>query len=156
VLAFSAVQLSHDQPNNLTALAAAGWFSVPPPPGVDYRPPGDATTAAALGYLDANCGHCHNPESGLACYDVTGLSLRLYTSDQSVTQTDAWTTAVGQPLAYWTDQGFTYRIVPGNPAASALHYRMTVRGDDRQMPPDFTEVADSAGSALIASWINSM
>lgn len=156
VLAFSAVQLSHDQPNHLGDLAAAGWFTDPPPPGLDYRPPGDPTAAAALGYLHANCGHCHTPDAGLACYDVTGLSLRLYTTDQTVLQTDAFATAVDQPLAYWTDQGFDYRIVPGNPAASALHFRMAVRGDDRQMPPAFTDAVDAAGTATVAAWIEAL
>src|SRR5688572_32754644 len=30
------------------------------PPIGDFPAPGDETTSAALGYIHANCGHCHN------------------------------------------------------------------------------------------------
>ena len=63
VLGFSALQLAHEGPGALDAIVRAGLLT-DPPPDLDPRPPGDPETSRALGYLHANCGHCHNPRGG--------------------------------------------------------------------------------------------
>jgi PAS domain S-box-containing protein len=66
VLGFSAIQLSRDTtPPAMPDLVAMGWLSDPPADPHGFPAPGDDETAAALGYLHANCGHCHN-ENGAA------------------------------------------------------------------------------------------
>jgi hypothetical protein len=52
--------------------------------------------------------------------------------------------------------GITHRIAPGNTAASCVSYRMSVRGDQNQMPPLATEVSDTAGMAAVNAWISSL
>ena len=62
VLGFSAIQLTAPASGpNLQTLAAAGLLSQAS--GSRRIPAGrrQRQTAAALGYLHANCGHCHNP-----------------------------------------------------------------------------------------------
>src|SRR5688572_18926108 len=61
VLGLSAVQLAAPgAPGelDLAGLEARGLLS--DPPGADLSIPGTDTERAALGYLHANCGHCHN------------------------------------------------------------------------------------------------
>jgi len=84
VLGFSAVQLSHratsDDEWTLDALVAAGLLSQPPTQNI--RVPGDTDTRAALGYLHANCGNCHNrarPESAQHMRPKSELDLWLTT-----------------------------------------------------------------------------
>ena len=57
---------------------AAGLLSHPPAAG-GYPLGADAATAAALGYLHANCGHCHN-QNGTAWPD-TQMVLRSVVAD---------------------------------------------------------------------------
>ena len=47
------------------------------------------------------------------------------------------------------------RVVPGDPAHSALVVRMSTRatGLGRQMPPLATEVVDDAGVSAVSAWI---
>jgi hypothetical protein len=153
ILGFSAVQLSHNGALNLDSLADDGLLSDPPPPGVDYPVPGTATERAALGYLHANCGHCHNEEQALACYNTTQLSMRIYTGDTDVENTTTYLTAVDVPLNTWIEQGFTTRIVPGEPDQSGLRFRMSTRTQGDQMPPVFTEIVDDEGLAAVDAWI---
>lgn len=173
VLGFSAVQLSHDgQGPTLSSLAADGLLTDPPPDGVTYPVPGDAVESAALGYLHANCGHCHQPDPAPThqCYDLTELDLRVKVEETTVAQTGAFLTAVDQPLQYWTTEalgnhdGYTLRIDSGSPTTSAIYYRMSVRNAlgtppydlDQQMPPIFTDVVDTAGTAAVQAWIESL
>src|SRR5438128_1263517 len=61
VLGFSAVQLAGPaavNELNLEGLVARGWLSSPPKD--EPVIPGNAIEVAALGYLHANCSHCHN------------------------------------------------------------------------------------------------
>ena len=69
VLGFSAVQLPEVPPEVLSD-----------PPLHSFVPPGDAVASAALGYLHANCAHCHNPQ-GSARPD-TDMNTRLAFDDR--------------------------------------------------------------------------
>ncbi len=160
LLGFSAVQLSHSNTVNLTSLANDGWLSNPPPMGTQYPVPGNATESAAIGYLHANCGHCHGQQPNmLSCGDISGLQLRVFSTDTDVNMTDAYQSAVNQLLsnAVWTPpMGVTHRVKPMDIGASGVHFRMNTRGSSDQMPPDFTEIVDVVGVQAVADWISAL
>ena len=151
-LSFSAVQLSKPGAGpTLATLTADALLSDPPPVGADFSPPGAPEVKAALGYLHANCGHCHNPH-GSARPDVD-LMLRLDVAARTPEATATYRTAIGVPLQFFHGGGLTTRIVPGDQAASAVTYRMSMRGMGVQMPPIATEHVDTAGLAAVTAWI---
>ena len=160
-IGFTAVQLSHRGTPNLTWLAQAGLLSDPPPNRVQYPVPGqNRLDTNALGYLHANCGHCHgNQPNARSCSDLTGLVLRVFTTDVTADMTGAYTTAVDVLLSgrLWTPPaGVTHRVLPGDIGASGVHYRMQTRNPRDQMPPLATEVVDDAGVELIRRWIGQL
>jgi hypothetical protein len=108
----------------------------------------------ALGYLHANCGHCHNPSGG-AWSDST-MVLRLSAGESNAAATQIVQTTVGVALTQWVDKGYTYRIVAGDPDQSAAFFRATQRTMNVQMPPLATEKPDDAGLALLRAWIESL
>ena len=63
---------------------------------------------------------------------------------------------VGVPLQSWLGHGYTLRVVPGDPDASALYFRMSVRNPDPGMPPLATEIPDDTGLAAVRAWISSL
>jgi hypothetical protein len=150
-LGFSQVQLSQATGVNVDWLVGQGLLSQPPPA---YTVPGTPTEQAALGYLHANCGHCHNP-NGIAWPD-TQQNLLLGTAETTVAATQLVQTTVGVRLQSFMKPGFQYRIVAGDPSASAVYYRMTQRGSLEQMPSLATEVVDDTGVAAVGAWIAGM
>ncbi|WP_437817607.1 PQQ-dependent sugar dehydrogenase [Sorangium sp. So ce1078] len=148
ILGFSALQLSHHGPGEtITSLSNAGWLTVPRPGGV--RPPGDATAAAALGYLHANCGNCHN-DTGVAT-----LRTRLLAANTTVESTDTYKTGVGVTPSFW-EPGVVHRITAGDPESSAVVRRMAHRGSRAQMPTIGSEAVDAAGLATVRAWIEDL
>lgn len=109
--------------------------------------PGNEVEQGALGYLHANCSHCHNaarpPVRGSRCYDPRNdLDFRLLTSRLGrVEDTPTYATAVGGVVR------------PGRPDDSALLKLVTRRGASMQMPPLATEIVDDAAVALLRQWI---
>jgi hypothetical protein len=158
VLGFSAIQLSRPQRDasdvTLTTLAASGLLSAPPPASIDFPVPGDADTAAALGYLHANCGHCHNLNG--TSWPDTQMVLRLRVSERDPAQSELVKTVVGGKLQAWRDPAFTTRVVPGHPELSAVLARMSRRGSRDQMPPLATELVDPTGIDLVTRWVASL
>lgn len=152
-LGFSAVQLAHDGSGLTVAdLVAGNRLSHELPTTVPI--PGDSVDQAALGYLHANCGNCHNPsKDGLP---QTDLNFWLALGQTDVDKTGAWTTAVNQATRTFTDQHVSGRIVPGLPEESSVHYRMTQRGNMAQMPPIASEQVDAVGVAAVRAWIERM
>lgn len=124
-------------------------LSAPPPAGTSYAAPN-----AALGYLHANCGHCHNPSGG--AWSDSHMILRLDVEERDPATSQAVQSTVGVPLQQWLNHGYAYRIVPGDPDQSAAFFRMTQRTMQVQMPPLATERTDDAGIELIRSWIQSL
>jgi hypothetical protein len=111
----------------------------------------DAGARAALGYLHANCGHCHNQQrparSGKRCFDPeNGLDFRLRVGELGdVTQTAAYRTAVGGA------------IKPGDPGGSEVVKRMSGRNRfPPSMPPLATERIDESGLAAVRGWIQEL
>ncbi|HEU5060858.1 MAG TPA: hypothetical protein VFU21_30215 [Kofleriaceae bacterium] len=115
----------------------------------DLAIPGTEVEQAALGYLHANCSHCHNaarpPRTGSRCYDPQNdLDFRLLTATlATVDRTPTYQTAVGGV------------VEPSEPDQSALFVRIC-RRDEGQMPPLGTELVDSAGAELIKRWIEEL
>ncbi len=158
VLGFSAMQLSRAEDDNrvgptLTEIIRRNLLTAPPDAGgtPPFSVPGDPVTAAALGYLHANCGHCHN-RNGTAWPD-TQMVLRVTTEDADVESSDVYLSLVGQTLQYWRGGAITKRVSPGDPDASAIVARMSARGNEDQMPPLATEETDPTGIVRVRAWI---
>lgn len=156
ILGFSAMQLSGTPEGpTLHAIAAMNWLSHAPDAATEFSPPGDALTVAALGYLHANCGHCHNPDG--TSWPDTQMNLRLDVASRTVEDAPAYKTAVGQKLTYFVRQpGLTLRIAPGDPSTSAVALRMQSRMPKQGMPPLATEIVDMTGVDLVTRWIASL
>jgi len=168
ILGFSALQLSPDRdpeaPHaepvvpgmvNLDTLVQKGLIRSFPsawrrrPLRIDAPTP---TGRAALGYLHANCGNCHNPSGSL---DALHLLLR-HSVAPGVTEESALKTAVNKKGRFQipgTPPDETLLIRPGDPNHSAVLYRMATRNPLRQMPPLATKLADANAGALVRRWI---
>lgn len=165
VLGVSALQLSPDRD------PLAPHAEVPPAGAVDLdglitrgllvnapaslmdRPPRIAAASpverAALGYLHANCGHCHNDSGALLIDDM--LLAQSWDGRADATRH----TLVGQPSEFQV-HGLGKRVVPGNAAASVLPVRMRSRNPIVQMPPLGTRITDDASIALVETWIQQL
>ena len=150
-LGVSAIQLSHDG-DGLTLSDLIANDRLTDPPAGNFTIPGDAVASAALGYLHANCGNCHNDNA-----DIPKIAMRLWlTVDDlgTVEETPVYQTAVGvAPARVIVD--VTSIIEPGDVDASAVHVRMNDRGPIG-MPPLASEDVDSAGVATVDAWINAL
>jgi hypothetical protein len=154
VLGFSAIQLSPASTGpNLQSLQAAGLLSDPPAAG-GYPLAADPATAAALGYLHANCGHCHNPNG--TSWPDTQMLLRSVVADAGRNTSAVARSIVNVPLQYWRGGAISVRVAPGQPDGSAIVARMSARGNDNQMPPLATELVDSTGLDTIRQWISGL
>jgi hypothetical protein len=158
VLGFSALQLNHDQGGlNLAMLGSEGLLTTPIP--LTIKVPGnDQQTQDALGYLHANCGNCHNDSPGLTLESVPApqLLLRLSVNDQTLEDTGTFKTAINQKTTASAELAIPYRISGGKVEDSAVHFRMTQRMVEDQMPPIGTEMKDQTGLELIRTWILSL
>lgn len=101
---------------------------------------------AALGYLHANCGHCHNRSGKQAPVDLTLA--------QSALEPQASRQASLHSMLARPTRAGTAAIVPGNAQASALWQRMATHRPKTRMPPLGTEIPDAAGLALVGRWID--
>jgi hypothetical protein len=152
ILGFSAIQLSDgdgDRELSPGTLAQQGMLSEPP--RAEPRIPGEALDVAALGYLHANCAHCHNAarpaRSGARCYDPERpFDLALRTSElESLANTAAYRS---------TRDGI---VVPGDAEHSELFRRMESGSIFlRRMPPLATETRDEHGLSLVQRWLASL
>jgi hypothetical protein len=156
VLGLSAIQLSRARGTGegptLADLAAMKLLSAPPEsPETGFAAPGDPQTAAALGYLHANCGHCHNLHG--TSWPDTQMVLRLKVTERDPATSELYGSVVDTPLQYWRGGAITLRVAPGAPDASAILARMSARGTKDQMPSLATELTDPDGLALVRAWI---
>ena len=151
-LGVGALQLSGDDGGDLMRLAEAGLLSAPP--DGPFVPPGEGAVREALGYFHANCSHCHNP-IGSARID-TDMDLQLSVADATPEETMTYRSTIGEELQYWMDDGLTLRVAPGDPDASGLLHRMSVRDTEAGMPPIATERVDEDGVTLVTDWIEGL
>jgi hypothetical protein len=102
----------------------------------------------ARAYLDANCSHCHRPggEAG-----STALDLRAETEDAFKLGTCRTPVAAGPGSGQ-----HRYDIVPGDPDASIMVFRMESTDPELKMPELPTLTSDAAGTALVREWIAAM
>lgn len=168
VLGVSALQLSADRdplaPHgtqggadeiDLRALAARGWLRNLPAALLE-RPPRVAATSpverAALGYLHANCGNCHNASAARV---PVRLNLAHSVVDPAGSRATALRTAHASSRYHppGPDE-YPSVIAAGDAAASVLAVRMASRDPQVQMPPLGTQVPDAEGLALVRRWID--
>jgi len=161
VLGFQAISLDYAAPTGNLDLAdtiGMNLLSAPPtaPSAGPYFPfPVAATTVdtAAFGYLHANCGGCHNPES--PGFGHTPLDLRLdVTKLGTVQAVPAYATtvdingSVGGLLGKIVDTQIT--------DDSVMLIRMNAPAFPPKMPEIGTEIVDPDGQLTLRAWIDSL
>ena len=171
LLGFSALQLSPDRDPNaphaepeapgmvdLSTLIERRLIRAYPAEWSDHAPviaARDPVARAALGYLHANCGNCHNTVS-----PIVGLGMILRHDVAPGTMSEpALQTAVGRTGRFRipgeTGAGSPL-IAPGDPDQSAVVYRMSTRNPFYQMPPLGTKLVDADAVALVRRWVTEM
>ena len=178
ILGFGAIQLDWPGVNaddiTLAKLVTDGTLTTNPPavaPGTPYYPiEGSAEVRAGIGYIHANCSHCHNPNSQV--HDLVPMELRLLVGEvHDHTLTAAYRTAVGhrasEPVGLMASQyhcpdmnnvpnAAECIIAPGIPADSAMIHRFEAAPDTSlHMPAAGSEMMDPAGDTTLTTWITS-
>jgi mono/diheme cytochrome c family protein len=172
VLGFNALQLSDDRdpmaphaerlmPGAVTMRELVKTDRLyPPRPELARHPPrvreSDPVARAAVGYLSANCGGCHNDRGPLA---RLGLNLLHDASRDGNAPEPAHVTSI-ESAGRYAMPGIpieSSRIVaPGAPERSALLQRMRSRRPSSQMPPLGSAIPDDEATELVRRWIESM
>jgi uncharacterized repeat protein (TIGR03806 family) len=140
--------------NQLAYLADQGLFdtqaptTATPSPLVDPADPTASLDARARSYLHANCGHCHRSGGGGG---RSGLSLLAWEHDPARYGVCKTPVAAGAGTG-----GRGYDIVPGNPGASIIPYRMAATDPEIRMPELPSRIVDDFGVTLIQDWIAAM
>jgi uncharacterized repeat protein (TIGR03806 family) len=141
---------AHDQ---LEWLAEQGLFDGPLE-GVDDiealdDPSGDAPLEdRARAWLHANCSHCHRPGGGGG---RSGLVLLAWEDDPAHLGVCKVPAAAGPGTG-----GNSYDIVPGDPDASIIPFRMASTDPAIKMPELPNRVPDPLGLELVRAWIAGM
>ena len=102
----------------------------------------------ARGYLDANCGHCHNPDGPA---NTSGLFLNIHEKDMA-----KWGVLKAPIAAGRGSGGRLYNIQPGHPEESILVYRMASTDPGVRMPEVGRQMAHTEGVELVKAWIKGM
>ena len=154
----------------LATLAAEGWLSAPPPK-TSLAFPGTELASAAVGWIHANCGACHNANPNASASYRKHFQVRatdLAPADggsPALEQLDIWT------QAYCVDTfrpdpeaGAPYKYIRGGAPEKSLMSILASRraGPDEipstavQMPPIVTRSVDQDGIALVNAWITTL
>lgn len=150
VLGFSAVQLAQQtEPDGLSLDELARLELISDVPAATPEVPGNELEQAALGYLHANCSHCHNKSrpkrDGARCFDPENDLDFLLRADESA--------SVSETSTYRTTADV---IEAGHPDDSTLLELVSQRSRFKQMPPLASEVVDDAAVNLLRRWIEEM
>ena len=167
-LGFAALQLSPDRDPNaihgeplssemltLETLLREGRLEGAPPTLLSDPPRIRASsprTRAALGYLAANCGGCHN-KSGEISANVPSLAY----ADVMAGADAVAESLVGRATRFQVPgvpEGASVVVDPRAPAQSALLARMRSRRPSSQMPPLGTVLGDPQALEALAEWID--
>lgn len=157
VLGFSAFQLDYAAPAgnvDLDHAIAAGWLTQNPPGAASphYPLPGTPTDQAMLGYVHANCGHCHNSDSQLTSHPM----LRIESAHADVmTNTRLYQSTVNV-VARTPFEGATIIVVPRDAASSVIVKRTTTTDLPHRMPALGIKTVDPTGQTIIRAWIDSL
>lgn len=172
VLGFGALQLSDDRdplaphaeplpPGAVTLRTLVQEdLLAPPRPGLAQQPPriraSDPVERAALGYLSANCGACHNARGPLARLGF--VLLHDAAADASAPEPARTTTAdaAGRFLVPGIPADESRIVATGAPRRSALLHRMQSRRPASQMPPLGSVIADAEAIDLVRRWIEQL
>ncbi len=137
--------------DQLALLAAAGVMDPAPadaPAMPDYMDESVDLALRARAYLDINCGHCHAPGQPA---DTSGLYLN-WEEDRDIHRG-----VLKRPVAAGRGSGgLEFDIVPGDPEASILHFRMASIDPGIMMPEIGRSIVHAEGLALIAAYIESL
>lgn len=172
VLGFTALQLSDDRDPLAPHQDSARLDMVtlkklleenrlnPARPDLITKPPRiraeNPAARAAIGYLSANCGSCHNSTGPLARLGINMLH------NVAASETDpepAMTTLLNSRGRFAIPNippDSTRFIQAGKPNHSAVIYRMRSRRPSSQMPPLGTVLVDSVAVELIEAWIKNL
>jgi uncharacterized repeat protein (TIGR03806 family) len=137
--------------NQLAHLVDLGWLASMPAGTRTVVDPQDEIQpleARARSYLHANCAHCHR-QGGAA--DQSGLWFDLDVSDPSRLGICKIPVAAGRGTG-----GRSVDIMPGDPEASILVYRMESTEPGIKMPELPAVLSHAEGVALIRAWIAAM
>lgn len=104
--------------------------------------------ARARAYLDANCGHCHNPKGPA---NTSGMYLDAHTTEPVELGVNKVPIAAGKGSG-----GRKYGIVPGDPDGSILLFRMESLNPGIMMPELGRKLKHEEGVQLIRKWIEAM
>jgi len=138
--------------NQLQALIDRGALAGAPPRetwprGIAAADPAAGTLEErARAWLDVNCGACHNPRGGMA--RTSGLYLDLSQTDLAELGVCKAPVAAGRGSG-----GRSFGIVPGQPDASILVFRIESTEPEIRMPELGRNLVDAEGVALIRQWI---
>lgn len=135
VLGFQAIQLSGP---TLQSLIDTQRLSHPPqtlPRLISSTPQGKR----AMGYLHANCGHCHSTQPTATAHATSVHLNYLIEGTQFETDLPVFKTAVGKD-----------EIVPGSPQTSEIIEFML----DKRMPKIGNEIVDLQGVEILSDWIS--
>ena len=141
-------------PADLNSAEQLAVWNVPGSAGFDAGSDEDIE-ARTRAYFEANCAHCHNPR-GVA--KSTRMYLDRYIDREGIISdrpVDRDHGICKSPVASGRGTGDRiYDIVPGDPEASILEFRVG-NGDDAaiRMPPVAKSVVHTEGHALIRQWI---
>jgi uncharacterized repeat protein (TIGR03806 family) len=134
-----------DQLALLVAAGAVDGVPDPAPAMPDYRDESVSIDLRARAYLDINCGHCH--AAGLPA-DTSGLFLNWEESDPLRLGINKRPVAAGKGSGH-----LAFDVVPGEPEASILLFRMMSTDPGAMMPEIGRSVMDPEGAELIRQWI---
>lgn len=139
--------------NQLIHWAAQGWLhGMPDISKVDRLAAyGDKTAsinARARAWLEVNCAHCHRPDG-----PAKTSGLHLLASSNVFYELGIGKTPVAAGRG---SGGLKYDIVPGNPEASILYYRINSDDPGIMMPELGRKLIHEEGVALIKQWIKEM
>lgn len=140
--------------NQLEKWASVGYLSnfkkdEEPPRTAQWDNPESGTLhQRAMGYLDINCGHCHNPNGPGG---VSGLNLSYFNELGPTLGICKSPVSAGKGSG-----GNHFDIVPGNPDKSILLYRMESTDPGAMMPEVGRTVVHVEGVELIREWITKM
>ena len=149
--------------NQLDHLTSLGMLTGAPPSATvpatyDFRPieaggvaaiPAADIDAAARGYLDINCAHCHSPTG------VQGITSQLFLNHDSDDQFRLGVCKRPGSAGGGTG-GFEFDIVPGSPDISILYFRVHTEQVGAMMPLLGRSLAHTRGAELVRAWIAQM
>ena len=147
----------------LAKMASDGWLSATPP-ATTLAFPGSEKAQKALGWLNANCGFCHNPNPDAMASFRVHLQVRAtqLAPGAQVPQLDPYLQGYCKDSTR-SEPGTSenYKLIrggaPTRSLTSVLSGRRTAPDPSpQQMPPIVSRAVDQQGHQLLDDWINEL